>query len=121
MCNRDADGYLKRQPADSYAAQRRGGKGIIGMTTKDEDFVENVSVVQSHSYLMMFTSLGKVYVKKAYQIPEAGRTAKGTNIVNILELGEGEKLTAVISVEEFCEDAYLLMATRHGVVQGARR
>lgn len=114
------DGYIKRQPADSYAAQRRGGKGIIGMTTKDEDFVENVSVVQSHSYLMMFTSLGKVYVKKAYQIPEAGRTAKGTNIVNILELGEGEKLTAVISVEEFCEDAYLLMATRHGVVKRAK-
>ena len=114
------DGYVKRQPTDSYSAQRRGGKGIIGMTTKDEDFVENVSVVQSHSYLMMFTSRGKVYVKKAYQIPEAGRTAKGTNIVNILELSEGEKLTAVISVEEFCEDAYLMMATRQGVVKRAK-
>ena len=110
-------GYIKRQPADTYEAQHRGGKGIIGMTTKEEDFIEKVISVHSHSYLMMFTNVGKVYMRKAYMIPEASRTAKGTNIVNILELAEGEKVTAVISLAEFTDNEYLTMVTRNGVIK----
>ncbi len=110
-------GYIKRQRADTYTAQHRGGKGIIGMTTKEEDFVENMIVANSHAHLMMFTNTGKVYTKKVYRIPEAGRNAKGTNIVNILELAEGEKLTAVIPVDEFREGEYLTMVTRMGVIK----
>ncbi len=110
-------GYIKRQRADTYTAQHRGGKGIIGMTTKEEDFVENMIVANSHAHLMMFTNTGKVYTKKVYRIPEAGRNAKGTNIVNILELSEGEKLTAVIPVDEFREGEYLTMVTRMGVIK----
>ena len=110
-------GYIKRQPAATYSAQRRGGKGIIGMTTKEEDFIENVSVASSHSYIMFFTNTGRVYMKKAYQIPEAGRTAKGSNIVNILELTEGEKITSGISVESFGEGEYLIMVTRRGIIK----
>ena len=110
-------GYIKRQRADVYTAQHRGGKGIIGMTTKEEDFVENVVVANSHAHLMMFTNLGKVYMRKVYRIPEAGRNAKGTNIVNILELSEGEKLTAVIAVDEFREGEYLTMVTKQGVIK----
>ncbi|MBR5453331.1 MAG: DNA gyrase subunit A, partial [Clostridia bacterium] len=110
-------GYIKRQPASTYSAQRRGGKGIIGMTTKEEDFIENVSVASSHSYIMFFTNTGRVYMKKAYQIPEAGRTAKGSNIVNILELSEGEKITSGISVESFGEGEYLMMVTRRGIIK----
>ncbi len=111
-------GYIKRQPADTYSAQHKGGKGMIGMTTKDEDFIEMVQVVHSHAYLMLFTNLGKVYMKKAYQIPEASRTAKGSNIVNILEKMEsGEKITAMISVPEFEENAYLTMVTKQGVIK----
>ena len=110
-------GYIKRQPADTYEAQHRGGKGIIGMTTKEEDFIEKVISVHSHSYLMMFTNVGKVYMRKAYMIPEASRTAKGTNIVNILELAEGEKVTAVISLAEFTDNEYLTMVTRNGIIK----
>ncbi|MBQ3184234.1 MAG: DNA gyrase subunit A [Clostridia bacterium] len=110
-------GYIKRCPSDTYSAQRRGGKGIIGMSTKDEDFVETVVACHSHSYLMMFTNKGKVQVKKAYQIPEAGRTAKGTNIVNILELDEGEKVTALLSIPEFVAGEYLTMVTKNGVIK----
>ncbi len=111
-------GYIKRQPADTYQAQHKGGKGILAMTTKDEDFIEMVQVVHSHNYLMLFTNKGKVYMKKAYQIPEASRTAKGSNIVNILEkLDAGEKITAMISVAEFEEDAYLTMVTKYGVIK----
>lgn len=111
------DGYIKRLPSDTYTAQRRGGKGIVGMTTKEEDSVENVIAVHSHSYLMMFTNLGKVYIKKAYEIPEASRTAKGTNIVNILELAEGESVTSMISVGDFAPDRYLTMVTKHGEIK----
>ncbi len=110
-------GYIKRQPADTYSAQHRGGRGIIGMGTKDEDFIENVIAVNSHSYLLMFTNTGKVQAKKAYYIPEAGRTAKGQNLVNILELEEGEKITACISVDAFDEEHYLTMVTRRGVIK----
>ena len=110
-------GYIKRQPADTYVAQKRGGKGIIGMTTKEEDVVDDVHIVPSHAFLLMFTNLGRVYVRKAYQIPEAGRTAKGTSVVNVLELSEGEKVTAIIDLPAFNEDEYLMMATRNGVIK----
>ncbi len=110
-------GYIKRQKADVYSAQNRGGKGIIGMTTKEDDFVEDVIVVNSHSTLLFFTNKGRVYAKKAYRIPEAGRTAKGTNLVNIIELGEGEKVTAIISINEFSEGGYLTMVTKMGVIK----
>jgi DNA gyrase/topoisomerase IV subunit A len=94
-------GYIKRQHADVYSAQNRGGKGIIGMTTKEDDFVEDVIVAHSHSLLMFFTNKGRVYAKKAYRIPEASRTAKGTNLVNIIELTEGEFVTAIVPIKEF--------------------
>jgi len=110
-------GYIKRCPSDTYSAQRRGGKGIIGMTTKEEDFVDKMIACNSHSYLMMFTNKGKVQVKKAYQIPEAGRTAKGTNIVNILEMDEGEKVTAILSITDFVSGEYLTMVTKNGVIK----
>ena len=110
-------GYIKRQPADTYSAQHRGGKGMIGMGTKDEDFIEKVISVNSHSYLMMFTNTGKVQMRKAYLIPEAGRTAKGQNLVNILELSEGEKITACISVDGFNDEEYLTMVTKNGVIK----
>ena len=111
------DGYIKRLPASTYSAQRRGGKGIIGMTTKEEDFIDNVIVSNSHSYLLMFTNMGKVHTKKVYRIPEASRTAKGTNIVNIIELAENEKVTALITVDEFTENEYLTMVTKNGIMK----
>lgn len=118
------DGYIKRQPADTYSAQRRGGRGIIGMSTKEEDYIEKVSVVDSHSYLMLFTDIGKMHVMKAYRIPEAGRTAKGTNIVNLIDMADGEKITAMLSVPDLegnaDENNYLIMLTRRGVIKRAR-
>ncbi len=110
-------GYIKRQPADTYAAQHKGGKGIMAMTTKEEDFIEKVQVVNSHAYLMLFTNTGKVFMRKTYQIPEASRTAKGTNIINIIETEPGETITAMIGVNEFEENAYLTMVTRQGVIK----
>ncbi len=110
-------GYIKRQPADAYSAQHRGGRGIIGMATKEEDFIEKVIAVNSHSHLLMFTNTGKVQVRKAYLIPEAGRTAKGQNLVNILEMTEGEKITACISVDAFDDRTYLTMVTKNGIIK----
>ena len=110
-------GYIKRLKADEYTAQNRGGKGVIGMKTKEDDFVENVIVVNSHSYLLFFTNKGRVYAKKAYNIPEAGKTAKGTNLVNIIDLGDGESVTAIISIKEFLEGEYLTMVTKRGVIK----
>ena len=110
-------GYIKRQRADAYTAQNRGGKGIIGMTTKEDDYVEDVIVVNSHSHLLFFTNKGRIYAKKAYRIPEAGRTAKGTNLVNIIELQDGEKVTAIISVSDYVEGEYLTMVTKRGVIK----
>ena len=110
-------GYIKRQPAETYQAQNKGGKGIIGMTTKDEDFIEKVQVVHSHSYLMLFTNTGKVFMRKAYQIPEASRTAKGSNLVNIIEIEQDEKVTAMIAVPEFDNESYLTMVTKQGVIK----
>ena len=113
-------GYIKRQPADTYSSQRRGGKGIIGMTTKEEDYIEKVMAVFSHSDLMLFTNFGRVQTLRAYQVPEASRTAKGTNLVNLLQLSEGEKVTSMISVCEYSEDEYLLMITRKGITKRTR-
>ena len=110
-------GYIKRLPADTYTAQNRGGKGIIGMGTKEEDFIEKVIAMNSHSYLLMFTNTGKVQMRKAYMIPEASRTAKGQNLVNILELLPDEKITAVVAVDEFTDHEYLTMVTRRGVIK----
>lgn len=114
-------GYIKRQPADSYSAQSRGGKGRRGMATKEEDYVESVFSVDSHANLLLFTNFGKVYTMKPYKVPEAGFTAKGTNIVNLLQLGEGEQLTAGIAVEslesEKVKDDFLVMITRQGVIK----
>ena len=110
-------GYIKRQKASAYTAQHRGGKGIIGMTTKEDDFVEDVIVANSHAHLMFFTNKGRVYSKKAYRIPEASRTAKGTNLVNIIELQDGEYVTAIIPIAEFLEGEYLTMVTKYGVTK----
>ena len=111
------EGYIKRQNSEVYSAQRRGGKGIIGTTTKEEDFVEKIMAVDSHSYLLMFTTKGKIYTTKAYAIPEASRTSKGTYMKNLLELDDGEKVTAMISVKEFADDDYLLFVTKKGTVK----
>ena len=110
-------GYIKRQHADTYNSQNRGGKGIIGMTTKEEDYVETVVVAHSHSNILFFTNKGRVYMKKAYRIPEASRTAKGTNLVNIIELQPEEKVTAMISIAAFVEGEYLTMVTKMGVIK----
>ncbi len=110
-------GYIKRQRADTYTAQNRGGKGIIGMTTKEDDFVEDVIVANSHAHLMFFTNKGRVYSKKAYRVPEASRTAKGTNLVNIIELQDGEYVTAIIPITEFVDGEYLTMVTKYGVTK----
>lgn len=110
-------GYIKRQPAATYSAQHRGGKGIIGMGHKEEDDVVDVIVANSHALLMFFTNKGRVYTKKTYRIPEAGRTAKGTNMVNILDLTEGENVTAIISIDAFTEGEYLTMVTKKGVIK----
>ena len=109
-------GYCKRVPASTYRSQKRGGRGVTGMTTKEEDFVEGVFTASTHDYILFFTNLGKVHRRKGYQIPEAGRTAKGTNLVNILPFEPGEKVTAGITVHEFDED-YLVFVTRSGTVK----
>ena len=109
-------GYIKRVPASTYRAQKRGGRGITGQTLKEEDFVEGVFSASTHDYILFFTNIGKVHRRKGYQIPEAGRTAKGTNIVNILPLEPGEKVTAGITVREFDEDN-LMFVTRNGTVK----
>lgn len=110
-------GYIKRLPADTYTAQHRGGKGIIGMTTKEEDFIEKVIVTNSHSYILFFTNRGRVHMRKAYQIPEASRTAKGSNIINMLDIEQGERVTSMIEVAEFVDDAFLTMVTKRGIIK----
>ena len=110
-------GYIKRQRADVYTAQNRGGKGVIGMTTKEDDLVVNVVVASSHAYILFFTNLGRVYCRKAYRIPEASRTAKGTNLVNIIELQPEEKVTSIIPVNAFNETDLLTMVTKRGIIK----
>jgi len=110
-------GYIKRLPVDTYKSQRRGGKGIMGLSTREEDFVENLFITSTHHYILFFTNKGKVYRLKAYQIPESGRHAKGTAIVNLLELDHDEKVTTVIPLAEYKEGLYLILATKNGLVK----
>mgnify|MGYP002768627225 FL=1 len=110
-------GYIKRMPEDLFKAQNRGGKGIRGMQTIDEDYIENLIVTTTHNYLMFFTNTGRVYRLKGYEIPEAGRTARGVAIVNLLQLQAGEKITAVIPLKSYDDGKYLFMATRNGMVK----
>jgi len=114
-------GYIKRMPANTYKAQRRGGRGITAMTTREEDYVETILTASSHDYILFFTNHGRVYRKKGYMMPEAGRTAKGTNIVNILPITQGEKVSAMIRMREFGEEEYLVMVTRSGTVKRMRK
>ncbi len=110
-------GYVKRLPVDTYKTQRRGGRGITGLTTREEDFVEKLFVTSTHDHILFFSSKGKMYRLKAYEIPEAGRQAKGTAIVNLLNLDSDEKITALITLREFEEGKYLFFGTKHGVVK----
>ena len=110
-------GYVKRIAADSYKAQNRGGKGIMAQATRDEDFVEHLFVTSTHNYIMFFTNTGRAYKIKCYNIPEASRTAKGTAIVNLLQLAGGEKITAVFPVDNDTEGEYLVLATKDGVIK----
>ena len=113
-------GYIKRLPADTYRSQRRGGKGITAQSLREEDNVETVFTASTHDLILFFTSFGRVYQKKGYLIPEAGRTAKGTNIVNILPLQPGEKVSEMIRVEEFADDEFLVFVTRGGTTKRLR-
>ena len=110
-------GYIKRIPLSTYTMQRRGGRGIIGMEMKEEDFVENLFISSTHNYILFFTNLGRLYWEKVYEIPEGSRQSRGKAIVNLLELQEGETINAMIPVKEFAEDCYLLMATRAGTIK----
>lgn len=110
-------GYIKRIPADTYRTQRRGGKGITGVTTRENDFVKNLIMTSTHEYLMFFTSYGKAHKIKAYEIPEATRTAKGTPAVNFLNLLQRERINAVIPVKDFSEDKYLIGVTKYGTIK----
>ena len=110
-------GYIKRMPIDTYKSQKRGGKGITGMATREEDFVKQIFTASTHDTLLFFTNKGKVYRLRGYEIPEAGRTARGTAIVNLLSLDRGEKISAVITISNFAEGKYLLMATKGGMIK----
>ena len=110
-------GYIKRMSVDNFRSQHRGGKGIKGMETIEDDYIEELLMTTSHHYLMFFTNTGKVYRMKAYEIPEAGRTARGTAIINLLQLQPDEKITAVIPIREYKEGNYLFMATKNGIVK----
>ena len=113
-------GYIKRMSVDNFKSQNRGGKGIKGMQTIDEDFIEDLLMTTNHHYIMFFTNMGRCYRIKAYEIPEAGRTARGTAIVNLLQLQAGEKVTAAIPMREIDDDKYLFMATKGGMVKKTR-
>ena len=110
-------GYIKRMPADTYKSQRRGGKGITGISTRADDFVTEIFTASTHDTILFFSNKGKLYRLRGYEIPEAGRTAKGTAIVNLLSLDPGEKITAVIPISNFAEGKYLLMATQKGFIK----
>ena len=110
-------GYVKRTPADTYKAQRRGGKGIMGLSTREEDFVEHLLITSSHNMLLFITTFGRVYSLKGYEIPDAGRTAKGIAIVNLLQLSAGEKIATMIPISGFEDGKYLLMATKEGIIK----
>lgn len=110
-------GYIKRLPIDTYRSQKRGGKGIQGLSVRDDDFVENLFITSTHNNLIFFTNMGRAYALKAFEIPEASRTARGTNIVNILPLNGRERIQAVIPIKEFDEEAYVVLATKNGIIK----
>ena len=110
-------GYIKRMPVDTYRTQSRGGRGVNAQNLKEEDYVKSLNIASTHDYILFFTDSGRVHLRKGYQIPEAGRTARGTAIVNVLPLEAGETVTAMVVTREFHDDEYLLMATRKGVVK----
>ena len=110
-------GYIKRMPIDTYKSQKRGGKGITGMTTKEDDFVKQIFTASTHDTVLFFSNKGKLYRLRGYEIPESGRTAKGTAIVNLLSLDAGEKISAVIPIQNFAEGKYLLFATKNGLIK----
>jgi DNA gyrase subunit A len=110
-------GYIKRVPADVYRSQRRGGKGIMALTTRSEDFVSDIFITSTHNYILFLTNRGRLYRLKAYEVPEAGRQAKGTAIVNLLQLSGGETITAVIPVKDFKEDRFMVFATKNGMIK----
>ena len=113
-------GYIKRLPVDTYRTQRRGGRGVSGQSLKEEDYVKNLFIASTHDYVLFFTNTGRVHRKKGYLIPEAGRTARGTNIVNILPLEQGERVTAMLLTREFTDHEYLMMVTRGATVKRIR-
>ena len=113
-------GYIKRLPVDTYRTQRRGGRGVSGQSLKEEDYVKNLFIASTHDYVLFFTNTGRVHRRKGYLIPEAGRTARGTNIVNILPLEQGERVTAMLLTREFTDHEYLMMVTRGGTVKRIR-
>lgn len=110
-------GYIKRMPIDTYKSQKRGGKGITGMATREEDFVKDIFTASTHDMILFFTNKGKLYKLRGYELPEAGRTARGTAIVNLLSLDPGEKVSAVIPIQNFAEGKFLLMATKNGLIK----
>ncbi len=110
-------GYIKRTPANTYKSQRRGGRGIVGLSKREEDFVENLFITTTHNHMLFFTDKGRMYRLRAFEIPEAGRHARGTAIVNLLQIGPDEQITAVIPVREFCDGKYLLMTTKKGLIK----
>ena len=110
-------GYIKRMPIDTYKSQRRGGKGITGISTREEDFVKQIFTASTHDTVLFFSNKGKLYRLRGYEVPEAGRTARGTAIVNLLSLDPGEKISAVIPIQNFAEGKYLLMATKNGIIK----
>ena len=117
VITRTASGYVKRISVDEYKTQRRGGKGVIGATTKEEDVMQDMFIANTHDYLLCFSNLGQVFWLKAYQIPESGRYSKGKNIVNLLNLREGERISGVVPVKEFDDKHYLIMVTKNGLVK----
>jgi DNA gyrase subunit A len=111
------EGYIKRVPLDTYRAQRRGGRGIIGATAREEDFVEHVSATNNHAFLLFFTNRGKVYRLRAYEVPESGRTARGTGLMNLIGISQAERVNAIIPIRSFEDAGTLLMATKRGMVK----
>ena len=110
-------GYIKRLPVNTYKSQNRGGKGIRGMQTIEDDFIEDLFITTTHHYIMFFTNKGKVYRLKAYEIPEASRTARGTAIVNLIQIEPDEAITAIIPIREYTDEKYLIMATKNGIIK----
>ena len=110
-------GYIKRMPIDTYKSQKRGGKGITGIATREDDFVKQIFTASTHDTILFFSNKGKLYKLKGYEIPEAGRTARGTAIVNLLSLDAGEKVSAIIPIQNFAEGKYLLFATKNGIIK----